>query len=142
MDAVYPHKTYADTSLLSQAALDIYIKNGMYERHKHKIYSHYAERLHALKESLSRYDKSGMIEIPESLSGIYVQFKLSKTTNMERLIRRLAKRGINVVSGKQFYLNGFLEQEKFLRISVSRAQLEHIDMGVKAIVEEAAQANW
>ncbi len=33
------YKRYADTSQLSQAALEVYIKNGMYERHKHKIRS-------------------------------------------------------------------------------------------------------
>lgn len=130
------YKKYADTSLLSQAALEIYIKNGMYERHKHKIYSQYAARIRALNEAMKRYNEAGLIEVSNISSGIYVQFKLQQTVNLERLTVRLAERNVNVVSGKRYYLSGYLEREKFLRISISRAQLEQIDEGIKVIVEE------
>jgi DNA-binding transcriptional MocR family regulator len=130
-------KRSADTSLLSQAALEVYIKNGMYERHKRKISSQYAARMRALNEAVQRYNKAGLIEVSDVKSGVYMQFKLPQSINMERLTKRLASRNISVVSGKGFYLSDYLEREKFLRISISRAQLEQIDEGVKAIIEEA-----
>ncbi|MNS58933.1 hypothetical protein D3C72_918730 [compost metagenome] len=65
-----------------------------------------------------------------------MQFKLPQRVNMERLIKRLEKRNVSVVSGKGFYLSGYLEREKFVRISISRAQLEQIDEGVRIIAEE------
>lgn len=132
----HAYKIYPDTSLLSQAALEVYIKNGMYERHKHKISSLYASRMQALNESVERYNEQGLIEVPPIRSGIYTHFKLKPTVNLERLIKRLVGRNIRVVSGKGFYLSNYLEREKFLRISISQTQPEQIDVGVKAIVEE------
>lgn len=125
-----------DASLLSQAALDVYIKNGMYERHKYKIYSQYAERIRALTDAVLRYNGEGLIETSGVESGVYMQFKLPQPVNLERLIKRLAKRNVNVVSGKGFYLSDYLEREKFIRISISRVRPELIDDGVKAIIEE------
>ncbi|MNR20201.1 2-aminoadipate transaminase [compost metagenome] len=136
LETFHTYKRYADTSLLSQAALEVYIKNGMYERHKHKIYSQYAARIHALNKSIQRHNDDDLIEVSKVNSGVYMQFKLPQRVNMERLIKRLEKRNVSVVSGKGFYLSGYLEREKFVRISISRAQLEQIDEGVRIIAEE------
>lgn len=132
----HAYKIYPDTSLLSQAALEVYIKNGMYERHKHKISSLYASRMRALKEAVERYDKPGLVEVSDISSGIYMPFQLKPTVNIERLLKRLAERKISVVSGKGFYLANYLAREKFLRISISQTQPEQIDEGVKAIIDE------
>ncbi|WP_179032949.1 aminotransferase-like domain-containing protein [Paenibacillus kribbensis] len=136
------YKRYVDTSMLSQAALDIYIKNGMYERHKHTICKLYSERIHILNQAVERYNQAGLIEASTVASGVYMQFKLPRTVNMERLVQRLSERKIQVVSGKGFYLTSYREQEKFLRISISRAQPDQIDAGVKTIIEEVAKGNW
>lgn len=130
------HSSYGDTSLLSQAALEIYISNGMYERHKQKIYSQYEVRMQSLNAAVQRYEGTGLIEAVPGDGGIYKLFKLPQTVNLERLIRRLQDRNIHVVSGKLFYLSDYLIREKFIRISISRARLDQIEEGVRAIVEE------
>ncbi|WP_409342152.1 PLP-dependent aminotransferase family protein [Paenibacillus sp. MBLB4367] len=142
VDSFHLHKKYADidTSFLSQASLDIYIKNGMYERHKHKIGAMYAERIAALTEALRPYggmnvnpDGKGK-ELPHS--GVYKQLPLPSTINLDRLIKRLQKRKISTVAGTGFYLRESMEREKFLRISISRSSAEKIGLGVRAIIEE------
>ncbi|CAH1203552.1 2-aminoadipate transaminase [Paenibacillus plantiphilus] len=130
------YKLYADASLLSQAALEVYIKNGMFERHKRQISSQYEARITALNEAVERYNKAGLIETSGVRSGVYVQFKMPLTINLELLMKRLLERGISVRSGKDFYLSDYKERDKFLRISISRVQPEQIDEGVKAIIEE------
>lgn len=127
---------YGDTSLLSQAALEVYINNGMYTRHKHNIKSQYEARIRFLNEAVQRHNDTGLIEISGVSSGIYIPFKLPQTVNLEQLIKRLAARDVSVVSGKGFYLSDFLVREKFLRISISKTDSDQIDKGVKAIVEE------
>ncbi|WP_028612058.1 PLP-dependent aminotransferase family protein [Paenibacillus harenae] len=136
LKAFCERKRYADTSLLSQAALEVYIKNGMYERHKRNIYSQYAARIRALNEAVRLHNDAGLLEISDIRTGVFVQFKLPQTVNLERLIERLASKNINVVSGKRFYLSDYLEREKFLRISISRAQPEQIEDGVWEIIDE------
>ncbi|WP_410770288.1 PLP-dependent aminotransferase family protein [Fontibacillus sp. BL9] len=132
----HAYKIYPDTSLLSQAALEVYIRNGMYERHKHRISNLYASRMQALKESVELYNEPGLLEVPDISSGIYTHFKLKSTVNIERLLKRLAERNISAVPGKGFYLSSYLEREKFLRISVSQTQPGRIAEGVKVIIDE------
>jgi DNA-binding transcriptional MocR family regulator len=123
-------------------ALEVYIKNGMYEHHKYKIGSLYTARIHALNEAVERYNiKDELLEVSKGSSGVYMQFKLPEKVNIDGLMKRLAVRNVSVVAGKGFYLSDYLEQEKFLRISISRAQLEQIDEGVKTIVEEVKRQN-
>lgn len=130
------YRRYADTSLLSQAALDVYIKNGMYERHKRKIRDQYAARIRALNEALLKFSDPELIEASRVDSGFYLQLKLPQKVNLARLTKRLAARDVIVVPGKSFYLSDYRDKEKFLRLSVSRARPERIEEGVKAIVEE------
>lgn len=132
----HSYKIYPDTSLLSQASLELYIKNGMYERHKRKISSMYASRMLALNESLERYNEPGIMEVPYIPSGIYTHFKLKPTVNAERLLKRLAERNVSVLPSKEFYLSNYLDREKFLRNSISQTKPEQIDEGVRIIVEE------
>jgi len=142
-EAFHRYKRYPDASLLSQAALDIYIKNGMYERHKRHICSQYAARIRAANEAIRKHNREGLIEASNVASGIYIQLKVQPTVNLERLIARLEERGIRVVSGKRHYLSDFREREKFIRISISRARPERIDEGIRAIIEEVKRGgNW
>ncbi|WP_238650741.1 PLP-dependent aminotransferase family protein [Paenibacillus piscarius] len=136
LDAFRAYKGYTDTSLLSQAALEVYIKNGMYGHHRHKLKAMYAKRIRAVYKALGRHNTEGLIEASADSSGIYIQFKLPVTVNLERLIRRLGERKIRVVSGNGFYLSGERNRDKFLRISISRAALGQIDEGIRAIVQE------
>lgn len=129
-------RRYADTSLLSQAALEIYMNNGMFEWHKNRIASRYSERIRILNAALQQHNAQGWVETPDIRSGIYAQFKIPLTVNLERLIEKLAEKNIRVRSGKQFYLSNYLDREKFLRISVSRARSEQINEGIKEIIEE------
>ncbi|MFC0216560.1 PLP-dependent aminotransferase family protein [Paenibacillus chartarius] len=129
-------KGYTDTSLLSQAALDVYIKNGMYERHKKKISSQYAARVRAVNDAVSRYNGEGWVELSGVDSGVYIQFKLPQPVNLDRLMKRLSARNVMAVTGKPFYLTNWLEREKFLRISISQVKPERIEEGVRIIIEE------
>jgi DNA-binding transcriptional MocR family regulator len=133
-------KRYTDTSLLSQAALEVYIRNGMYARHKRTIARQYAERMQVLRDAVRSLGDASPIRVPDSCSGVYMPFLLPQSVNLERLIRRLEDRNVHVKSGKSFYLSGYLEREKLLRISISRVQPEQIVQGVRAIAEETERA--
>ncbi|WP_127596404.1 aminotransferase-like domain-containing protein [Paenibacillus lautus] len=136
LEGFHAYKKYGDTSLLSQAALEIYISNGMYERHKQKIYSQYETRMQALDSAVKRYGGTVLVKAVPGDGGIYKLFMLPQTVNLDRLIKRLKMRNILVMPGKLFYLSDYLERKKFIRISISRARLTQIEEGVQAIVEE------
>jgi len=133
-------KLYPDTSLLSQAALEIYMKNGMYERHKHRIASLYASRMEALYASIRRHPAAGLITVPDRCSGIYMPLQVKPTVNLDRLTERLAARSVRVISSPRFYHPSYLERDKFLRLSISQTAPEQIERGVAAILEELRQS--
>ena len=135
------YKGYTDTSLLSQAALEVYIKNGMYEHHRHKIKAMYAKRIQAVYKALQRHNTEDLIEASADSSGVYIQFKVPVTVNLERLVKRLGERKISVVPGNGFYISGYRTREKFIRISISRAGLDQMDEGIKAIVQEVKRGS-
>jgi DNA-binding transcriptional MocR family regulator len=108
----------------------------MYERHKHKISSQYAARIRAVNDAVSRQNGEGWVALSGVDSGVYIQFKLPQTVNLDRLMKRLSARNVMAVTGKQFYLTNWLEREKFLRISISLVKPERIEDGVRVIMEE------
>ncbi|MDP4095356.1 PLP-dependent aminotransferase family protein [Paenibacillus sp. P96] len=136
LDRFHTYNQQGGAALLSQAALDIYIKNGMYERHREKIYRQYEARVETLHDAVKMYNDAGLLEVADVRSGIYTQFKIPQAVNLERVVDQLKKRGVLVGSGKLFYLSTYLQREKFLRISISRARPEQIHEGVKAVIEE------
>jgi DNA-binding transcriptional MocR family regulator len=135
-DTFHLYNQQGGAALLSQAALDIYIKNGMYDRHRDGIYRQYESRIETLHEAVKKHNDAGLLEVADVRSGVYTQFRIPQTANLERVVDRLKRRGVLVISGKLFYLSSYLEREKFLRISISRARPEQIHAGVQAIIEE------
>jgi DNA-binding transcriptional MocR family regulator len=137
------YKKYADSesSLLSQAALEIYIKNGMFERHKHKIVKMYASRMKAMNDALLQHNASGIVEPTLVQSGVYIVLQLENSVNMDQLIRRLAGREIVVVHSKGFFLTNYASPYKFLRLSITRVHKDVISSSVYTLMEEIKKAN-
>lgn len=136
LESFHAYNGLNGSAMLSQAALDIYIKNGMYERHREKIFRQYESRIEILHDAVKMYNNARLLEVADVRSGVYTQFKVPQAVNLERVVDRLKERGVLVESGKQFYLSDYLLREKFLRISISRARPEQIHEGVKAVIEE------
>lgn len=141
-ETFHTHKRFADlnTSSLSQAALEIYIKNRMFERHKHKISELYTERMKTLNEALAYYNDVDEVEPVMVQSGVYMHLKLPRRIPIETLIRKLAARNVIAVPSEGFYLREAPERDKFLRLSISRVPSEQMDIGVRAIIEEIKQS--
>ncbi|MCM3747070.1 PLP-dependent aminotransferase family protein [Paenibacillus pasadenensis] len=139
LEAIFLERlAYSSCSLLSQAALDIYMRSGMYDRHKSRIGSRYAARMNDMNEAVKAIHQSGELRLPSSGSGIYIALRLPQAVNLDRLEARLAAQGIKVRTGPDFYLAGWLERDKFLRLSISRTGTEQIQNGVRRIAEAAA----
>jgi len=129
-------RRYGDTPPLTQAALEVYLRSGMYERHRRMIRNRYAERMRALAAALKLHGAGDWPCAPDIRPGLYAPLMLPRTVNLERLARRLADRGVRVVSGKAGYLKSYRDWMKFLRLSVARANPQRIEEGVRRIAEE------
>lgn len=131
----YKKITDIDSSMISQAALGIYIKNGMFERHKRKIRSRYLLRAKLLYESLEKYSKGNFeFKIPSSLC-MHAHIVLPKNINSSQLLRNLKKQGVLVDMATGNYLEKF-QQATILKLNVSSVDESRIEEGVKRIVKE------
>ncbi|MDF2719596.1 MAG: ydcR [Paenibacillus sp.] len=114
-----------DSSMLSQAALEVYLKSGMFERHKHKIRDSCA----------SRNGGEAFRFIPARSPAVHTHILLDAKISVPRLAARLKKRSIIVEPIDKHYLTDF-PKEPILKLNVSGVKESDIEVGIDTIMEE------
>ncbi|MGG1658412.1 PLP-dependent aminotransferase family protein [Brevibacillus sp. NRS-1366] len=126
-----------DSSMLSQAALEIYLKSGMFERHKQKIRESYRKRSMILHASLIEHmAKTGELLSyqPPNYPGIHTHIVLDKRVPVPRLISQLKKRSVLLETIDKHYLPDF-PRENILKLNVSNAKEEDIREGLQELAD-------
>ncbi|NMM63700.1 PLP-dependent aminotransferase family protein [Clostridium sp. P21] len=134
------YKKWSDlsTSVLSQGALEIYIKSGMFKAHVKKIKKTYSERMGLLKKELSR------IYIPYlkchvSDTGFFACIELMENINASSIIKKLNySSNIYLEDIEKNYLKDYFNNN-VLKISIARANLENIKDGIPVILHEISK---
>ncbi|MBJ8028590.1 PLP-dependent aminotransferase family protein [Bacillus cereus group sp. N21] len=131
-----------DSSMISQAALEIYIKSGMFERHKQKIQLSYYARSKALSGALEEAYKENqhLFCKTESKIGIHTCLSLHKSIVTETLIKNLGQNQIFIETVDKNYLSSF-RKEKLLKLNVSNMKEDKIRIGIHRVIEEMKQVN-
>ncbi|NFP90240.1 PLP-dependent aminotransferase family protein [Clostridium sporogenes] len=127
-----------DSSMLSQGALEIYIKSGMFQRHKQKIKASYSLRSKCLASTLQKQYEiySDVFQYkPIKNSCIHTYIILNEKINRERLIDRLKKKSIMVATERGHYLSTF-PREKILKLNVTNVREDYIEKGLLDIIQE------
>lgn len=124
--------TDIDSSMISQAALHLYLKSGMYEHYKTKVSSIYHSRAETLQQSLQTH-----LSMCESSSEIVMHnhIVLPKQVNMKSFIHRLQEKRIYLDSVEMNYLDDFYH-ERILKLNVSNVNEHRIEEGIKEIAIE------
>ncbi|MFF2481378.1 PLP-dependent aminotransferase family protein [Paenibacillus sp. NPDC058071] len=124
-----------DSAAMSQAALEIYIKSGMFARHRARVISSYAEKAHVLDNALKQLAALH----PELVSYIspvqpmiHNHFVLKKKALTDKLISALKRKSILLGSIEPHYLHGY-EQQPIVKLNVSRLQLDQIHAGMEQL---------
>lgn len=133
------YKKWSDlgTSVLSQGALEIYIKSGMFEAHGKKIKKIYFERMKLLKkEALSVNIPYIKWHIPDT--GFFSCIEFLNNINITDSIRRVSINNIYVDNMKKHYLKEYLNNN-ILKISISTANLDNIKYGIPILLDEISK---
>ncbi|MED1917657.1 PLP-dependent aminotransferase family protein [Bacillus thuringiensis] len=138
-DSFNQHKRLMDidSSMLSQAALEIYLKSGMFERHKQKIRSSYQRRSNLLMASLNHFaaNEGHLFTFqPFAYPGIHTHIVLNDSIPVPVVISQLKKRSILVDATDKNYLMGFPE-ENMLKLNVSYAKEAVIEQGIEVLMD-------
>ncbi|SMO88417.1 PLP-dependent aminotransferase family protein [Melghirimyces algeriensis] len=127
-----------DSSMISQAALEIYMKSGMFERHRDRVHRSYLSRANTLYQELERHAptdlKADAFHRPSSLC-MNVHMVLPRTIIVNKLIKRLKQQNVWVDPIHRHYLQTF-PQDKILKLHVFNVNESQIKQGVHLIVKE------
>ncbi|KMN44350.1 aminotransferase-like domain-containing protein [Bacillus sp. LK2] len=144
-EAFYKYKKILDidSPMISQAALEIYIKSGMFERHKHKIKASYYSRSKKLAEVVEGVQN----ENPHLFTfravdpiGIHTCLQLKRNIVTDTFIENVSKSHIRIDSIDKNYLSNF-HKERLLKLNVSNVKETNIEEGICKIIEEIKRMN-
>jgi DNA-binding transcriptional MocR family regulator len=121
------------TAVLSQAALEIYMNCGMFDRHVEKIREHYRARMNALRNACNRHLPPQLgVNVPEG--GIFTRITLPNRLSAEDLASALKQQNVLVVPTDRCYLPT-TPLDKGIRISIIRTDETQIANGIRLIGE-------
>ncbi len=124
-----------DSPMLSQAALEIYIQSGMFERRKHAIRDAYSRRLEQLHKSLHAYNEDNYAVAFPRQSGVHTHIVLPAHLPIPLLLERLRKKKVIIQNLTPNYLSSF-EPLPLMNLSITRVSEDRIDTGVRIIANE------
>ena len=128
------YKKWADvnSTIISQGALEIFIRSGMYNAHRTKMKTLYANRMSHL---INRLDENIGEDLTYSkpLGGYFLTICSKKGTRYERIMSSLEKQNIELVDIRVCFLEEF-RNSNYFRMSVSKMDELAIDIAVPEIV--------
>lgn len=127
-----------DTSLLSQAALEVYIHSGMFSHHRKIIRSRYAARMEVVHEQLAAYSDFEPFRAAPRTGGEHTALPLPGNIPVRTLLSRLQSRGIIADTTERYYPVGTYRTDidKMLRLNISNVPKQRIAEGMQIIREE------
>ncbi|WP_390846998.1 aminotransferase-like domain-containing protein [Bacillus litorisediminis] len=119
------------TPVLTQGALEIYLKSGMYDAHIKKMRDMY-RRKGILIQKAFREHLPESVTYSNMISGFYSTVELPSPLKAHQVIERLNQENILVDDvGKMFLPN--YKKDNMIRLSVSQVEEELIDVGIKKL---------
>lgn len=135
-EAFYAYKKLMDidSSMLSQAALEIYVKSGMFDRHREKIRLSYTGKMEQVNKVFRKWQQhQGVVEAPLN-GGVHTYIKTRARMSETNVKTNLLKRGIIIDTMDRYYMK-FSEKELLWRINVSYVEETRIEKALGEVAE-------
>ncbi|AKN31799.1 GntR family transcriptional regulator [Clostridium carboxidivorans P7] len=136
LDTFKKYKIWDDlnTPILSQGALEIYIRSGLFDSHKEKLKSVYSKRMKYLKELTKNLSNSNVKwYIPDS--GFFANFEITNDMNIKYLIKNLYSKNVLLRDTEDSFLKN-CSNNKLARLSISNVTDAEIKKGISMILDE------
>ncbi|WP_409296329.1 PLP-dependent aminotransferase family protein [Peribacillus sp. SCS-26] len=135
MKSFLRYKFSADfnSPVLSQGALDIYLKSGMYQSHLKKIKTVYFQKIQLLKSACEQWLPEGT-RYTKPDSGFYLSIYLPETVSAKKLAHILSDQQILIDDTDRMFLTGF-NRDSLIRLCISQVSGHQILYGMEKIAE-------
>lgn len=128
------YKRWSDITspILSQGALEIYIKNGMLDTHMKQLVNLYTKRISTLKDSLLEYKHPRIkYNIPES--GYFACIYVNGSLNYDKIITSLYHKNIKIFDTRECFLKEY-KCDNYFRITISEVNEKQISKNIPIIL--------
>lgn len=129
------YKRWSDITspILSQGALEIYIKNGMLDSHMKHLVSLYSNRMSCLRKSLLEYkNPNAQYNIPKS--GYFGCIYVNDSLNYDKIITSLYHKNIKIFDTRECFLKEY-KRNNYFRITISEANEKQITKNIPVILD-------
>ncbi|MCR3760939.1 PLP-dependent aminotransferase family protein [Clostridium felsineum] len=135
----YKKWTDMNSPILSQGALDIYIKNGMFDTHMKQLSSLYVSRINCLKAVLSQNDNTNLqYNIPSS--GYFGCIHANGSLQYDKLISSLQRKNIKILDTSECFLKEY-KCNNYFRITISEVTEKQIQKNIPIILDTINKFN-
>ncbi|QLQ38445.1 PLP-dependent aminotransferase family protein [Micromonospora robiginosa] len=124
---------YISPGMVAQAIVHEFCVSGAIDRSIHTVRTALGERAGALAESLRRHVPEARFVEPDG--GYFLWVELPEDVEVDRLAPAAAERGVAVVKGSDFMVDG---GRHALRLAYSAVTVDRIDEGVRRLAEAMA----
>lgn len=126
------------TSVISQGALEIYLKSGMFEKHIRYLKDYYYEKSQKANELLKKYMPEGC-SFGQPVTGFFNYIKLPYGMDDEDIALEIKSRGVLIKPCRDFFLPEFMVKE-YLRICISSTASNDMEEGISIIAQTIMEA--
>lgn len=127
---MFKHSMDLNTPVLTQGALEIYLKSSMYQSHVVRTKKYYQHKMEVLRTACELWLPKGLsYHVP--LTGIYAYIELHNQSG-QGLIKKLSKSGILISDISNCYLEG-MERSEGVRLCVCNCEEEELYEVIKRI---------
>ncbi|OOL81809.1 hypothetical protein B8A39_03990 [Dolosigranulum pigrum] len=135
--AKYKKASDIDSAMFSQAALEIYINNGMYDYHLRKMREIYHEKTQLFCETVQKHTLSQKLNLSSPPLAMKTHLVMPKKLSIQSLIKVCKKKSIFLKSAQtNYYTLSKEERENLLLIELSNTQTEVIEEGTNLLLDE------
>lgn len=128
----YKRWTDMNSPILSQGALEMYLKNGMFDIHKKEIIKLYADRMNCLRDTLSSHiTPKTKWNVPKS--GYFACLYAENNLEYNKIVNSLRSKNIELFDTSLCFLKEY-RNHNYIRISISRASVDKIKKGIPIIL--------
>ncbi|MGW6676449.1 aminotransferase-like domain-containing protein [Bacillus altitudinis] len=125
-----------DSSMLSQAALEIYLKSGMFERHRERMQATYRARSKQLVACLK--NDQGAYALGEEEPATHTHVRVDRSIPMNQLIQQLKKASVMVQPIDRHFISTY-QKEPILQLNIWHVKEEEIARGVDLLKSSLQQ---
>ncbi|MBP2033600.1 DNA-binding transcriptional MocR family regulator [Clostridium algifaecis] len=129
----YKKWTDMNSPVLSQGALEIYLKSGMFDIHRRKISKLYSNRMTCLENTLSSL-KQPKIKWNVPRSGYFACIYVDNKLRYDKIISTLSNQNIQLLDTRTCFLKEY-RTDNYFRISISKTNEEKIKKGIPIVLD-------